>query len=332
MRGVAIRPKLFILLLLIAAGAAAYYFLFYRPAHRPAIEVVYVLPDSVDLVNAPVRVRITVATAKSGDRVEVLERSGDWARVRLANGVEGWVEASQLLDAQTYSRAVQLLGQLEKDLPQSVGHTATVANVRLEPSRDAPQVAQFLANQSVEVFGRQVVDQPAAPGELPPSAPVRDVWYLVRSGKQAGWLLGRFVDLDIPAAISMYAHSVNMVAWLVLNTVDDDGRQVPQYLAADRSGTQEVDFTRIRVFTWWAKRQQYATAYVESNLNGFFPIRVMQRDSLPHFRLRLMDRKGRQFQKVYAMYGTIVRPLGIVEGWESDAIPERGVTKPRGAR
>jgi len=318
--------------LLVAAGGAVYYILVYRPAHRPPLEVAYVLADTLEVFNSPARVRVRVATAKSGDRVEVLERSRDWARVRLTDKTAGWAEAGGLVDVETHDRGQQLLRELKDELPQADGHLATVANLRLEPSRDAPQLDQLSPNQSVEVFGRRMVERPPQP-DAPPSTPaLREAWYLVRAGSKAGWLLGRFVSLDIPDAISMYAQSANVVAWLVLNTVEDDGRQVPQYLAADRSGSQEIDFSRIRVFTWWAARQQYATAYVESNLNGFFPIQVGKRDDVPHFRLRLEDRKGNRFQKVYAMHGTIVRPVGTVEGWESEDMPERPAARPKRAR
>ena len=37
-----------------------------------------------------------IATLKSGDRVEALERAGDQVHVRLASGREGWVRASYL--------------------------------------------------------------------------------------------------------------------------------------------------------------------------------------------------------------------------------------------
>jgi hypothetical protein len=138
---------------------------------------------------------------------------------------------------------------------------------------------------------------------------------------EAGWVLGRFVELDIPEALSMYAQGTNLVAWVILNTVEDNGQQVPQYLAADRVGTQEVDFNHFRVFTWWVNHHRYATAYVESGLNGYFPIRVAHRDGAPYFRLRLVDDSGRKFQKVYGLFDTFTRPVGIVEGWESDAMP-----------
>lgn len=41
-----------------------------------------------------------VATLKSGDRVEVIERAGDAVHVRLGNGREGWVRASYLTAAE----------------------------------------------------------------------------------------------------------------------------------------------------------------------------------------------------------------------------------------
>jgi hypothetical protein len=107
---------------------------------------------------------------------------------------------------------------------------------------------------------------------------------------------------------------------------------VPQYVAADREDTQDYDFTRIRVFTWGASRQQYATAYVESHLKGSFPIRVGQIAGAPGFRLRLEDARGRKVQKVYRMQDTIVRPLGIVEGWESDSIPQAAAARSRHGR
>ena len=112
-----------------------------------------------------------------------------------------------------------------------------------------------------------------------------------------------------------------MVAWITLDTVDDAGRQVPQYLTAERMGTQDVDFNHIRVFTWWIKDQRYVTAYVESGLNGYFPIRVMHSGRVPIFRLRLVNDEGNKIQKVYGLFDTITRPLGTVAGWESDAMP-----------
>jgi hypothetical protein len=306
---------------LATAGGAAYYYYVYRPAHAVPVEVAYILPESVGVVDSPAEIRLGVAVLSQGDRVEVLQRTRNWARVRMADGRAGWVEASFLLDAASFEKAQQLFRELVDAQPQAAGHTVGAGNLRVEPSRDAAQLAQLPTNQNVEIFGRRLVERLPPPGTPPPSEAPREAWYLVRAGSKAGWVLGRLIGLDIPEPIAMYAQSINLVGWVVLNTVDDNGRPVPQYLVADRQQTQECDFNHIRVFTWWAKKQQYVTAYVESKLNGYFPIRVTQVAGIPHFRLRLVDKEGRKFQRVYRMFDTIVRPVGTVEGWESDAMP-----------
>lgn len=318
-------------MLVLAATAAAYY-RFVRHAAEPAsTEIAYILPESAPVSDSPAEIRLGVATLAEGDRVEVLERTPHWARVRMEDGRSGWLEADDLLDAASYEKGRRLLVELQKEQPQAAGHPGGLANLRVEPSREATQIGQLAANQRVDIFDRQLVDRPTAPGAAN-AEPVRDVWYLVRAGREAGWVLGRLISLDVPDAIGRYAQSFNMVGWLVLNAVQDGERQVPQYLVVDRVGTQEFDFNHIRVFTWWSKRQEYVTAYVESNLDGHFPIRVRQIDGMPYFRLRLVGKSGEKFQKVYRLDDTIVRPVGTVEGWESDAMPARPERRGRRGR
>ena len=302
------------------AGASAYYYYVYRPAHLPPVEVGYVLPPIVQVVDTPAEVRINVGELKSGERVEITKRTRNWAQILAADRLTGWVEAKDLLDSQTYESGQKLLRGLLALPAQAEGHTSAEVNLRLEPSRDAVQLAQLPGSLKVQVFGRRLVDRPESADQ--PAAPkIRDAWYLIRADARAGWVMGRFVILDIPEGLSPYAQESNLVAWVVLNTVDDGGQPVPQYLAADRVGSQDVDFSHIRVFTWWVKEHKYVTAYVESNLKGYFPIKVDDIDGAPHFRLRLMDDQGGKFQKVYGLFDTITRPVGTVPGWESDAMP-----------
>ena len=293
------------------------------------VEVAYVLPESVGVVDSPAEIRLGVTTLKQGDRVEVLDRTRNWSKVRLQDGRVGWMETGNLIDSNSFEKGQQLLKELQTEQPQAVGHVANAANLRVEPARDAVQLMQLPANHKLEVFGRRMVERASQPGGPPSVEPARDAWYLVRAGSKAGWVLGRLVSLDVPEAITHYAQSTNLVAWVVLNTVEDNGRQVPQYVVADREGTPDCDFTHIRIFTWWVKKQEYVTAYVEGNLNGYFPIRVSQVDGAPHFRLRLVDKKGRKFQRVYKMFDNIARPLGTVDGWESQAMPALRVQTPR---
>jgi SH3-like domain-containing protein len=317
-RGTAIK-KLLLLLLLAALGSAYYYYV-YRPAHTLPVEAGYVLPESVEVVDTPAEVRIVVGSLKSGEHVEIIKRTHNWAQIRTSDNVTGWVENSSLVDSQTYEGGQKLLRNLLNIPAQAEGHTGGVVNLRLEPSRGAAQLAQLPENLKVQVFGRRVLDRTAPEGQ-PSAAKVRDAWYLIRADARAGWVLGRFVALDIPEKLSPYAQGTNFVAWVVLKTVEDEGQPVPEYLTADRAGTQEADFSHIRVFTWWVKDHKYVTAYVESNLNGYFPIRIAEINGTPYFRLRLMDDQGQKFQKVYGLFDTITRTVGTVPGWESDAMP-----------
>jgi uncharacterized protein YgiM (DUF1202 family) len=281
-----------------------------------------VLPTSLEVVDAPGEIRLAVESVKAGDRVRVLERAHNWAKVRLADGRTGWVECKNLIDSQSYEASQELLRGLESLPVQAEGHAPQSIILRFEPSRDSASLAQLPNNQKLEVFGRRVVARPSQL-DRPSSAPVKEAWYLVRADQRAGWVLGRSVSLDIPEPLGANVQGYNLVAWLVLNTVADGGRQVPQYLAADRAANQEADFTHIRVFTWWVKNQQYVTSYAESGLHGYFPIRVVQAGKVPNFRLNLVDKDGNKVQKVYGLFDTITRPLGFVDGWESNVLPTR---------
>jgi hypothetical protein len=48
-----------------------------------------------------------------------------------------------------------------------------------------------------------------------------------------------------------------------------------------------------------------------------------------HFRLRLVDSKGAKYQKVYDLFDTITRVIGTLDGWASDAMPQRPASKRR---
>lgn len=70
------------------------------------------------------------------------------------------------------------------------------------------------------------------------------------------------------------------------------------------------------------KEQTYAIAFKEGGLNGYFPILVTHEGSVPYFRVRLVDDDGAKNQKIYALFDTITRVIGIANGWQGDAMPE----------
>ncbi|HEV2349000.1 MAG TPA: SH3 domain-containing protein [Terriglobia bacterium] len=325
------------MILLIAVAGLGWYFLVYAPAHVVPAEVAYVLPLSVTVVDTPAQIRLDVTQLRNGDQVQVLSRTRNWAHVRVDDGRTGWLELKDLIDSQTYQRGRQELRDMEKIQPQASGHTSNEVNLRLDPSRQSAQLALLGPNEQLQIFGRRYVERASKDSDSPStdnndqgaSAAVREAWYWVRAGSRGGWVLGRYITLDVPPEISQFAQDVNMVAWLVLDNVPDNGRLVPQYLVADRMEAPQFDFNHIRVFTWWPKNQEYVTAFVESNVPGFFPILVSRVDDKPVFRLRLVDKKGHRYQKIFGMENTIVHPLGKVDGWESHAMPSIPVRRSR---
>jgi hypothetical protein len=132
----------------------------------------------------------------------------------------------------------------------------------------------------------------------------------VPAGPVAGWVLARFIELDLPDPVRDYASSagLHVVAWFELNRVPDgSGGEAPQYLVAGSHGGagQACDFTMLRVYTWGAKRKRYETAYVESDLCGNLPIRISSGAKGPEFQFPDVDEGGAV--RKYVMSQTTVR-------------------------
>jgi hypothetical protein len=319
-----------LVLLLVCGAGVAYYRKVWVPAHTVHGAAAYVLPRSLDVMDTTAQIRSVVGHLKAGDRVEVLATTAHWSKLRMPGDTTGWVETKYLLDGATYERGQAVLKTLGQQTPQAAGHLSTSTNLHLDPARDSLSLGELAQNEPLEIFARKMVERPPDPQATGKSPRRHDVWYLIRTKGSAGWVLGRFVELDVPAGIAVYAQGVNMVAWAVLKTVQDGGTAVPEYLVADRIGAEDVDFNHIRVFTWWLKNHKYVTAYVESGLAGHFPITASELTDTdyyaqrsPYFRLRLTDDDGHPYQKVYGLFDTIVHAVGTVDGWTSDVMPPR---------
>ena len=141
---------------------------------------------------------------------------------------------------------------------------------------------------------------------VPPSGPAANG----PAGPVAGWVLARFIELDLPDPVKDYASSADLhvVAWFELNRVPDgSGGDVPQYLVAGSHGGegQVCDFTMLRVYTWSKARKRYETAFVESDLCGKLPIRISSGAKGPEFQFPDVDEGGAN--RTYVMQQTAVR-------------------------
>ena len=310
----------------------------FRPKHE-AVGEAYVSERSVTLWSSVAQVREQLGVLLYGDHVDVLARRNENAKVRTATGVIGWVDGRYLMEPELWQRSNKLLKQAAAIPVQGHGRTKVPTNLRVEPGRNEPRVYQFTRNTPVEIVGRatadwvQVADEKESGGE--PAETKKEDWFLVRGtatrppgdgvvrnsaittttqpGDQtipiAGWVVARFVALDLPDQVREGSESANIrvMGWFELNRVADAEGEHPQYLVAGAHGPEGLpcDFTTLRVYTWNGRRSRYETAFIENNLCGAFPVRVgKDAKSEPEFRFQLMDKKE---ERVYRLIQTVVR-------------------------
>lgn len=285
------------------------------------------------------QVRQEVGELHYGERVEVLSRRNEYMKVRTPAGAVGWVDAHQLMEPSLWQRSIKLLDRVRNMPVQARGRTKVSTNLRVLPGRTEPRLYQFTRNVPLEIVGRGVADWVQSTDEKDSGEPQetkKEDWFLVRGiatrppgetssraqdtrtttepGDQtvpiAGWVIARFIELDLPDPVREGASSANIrpVAWFELNRVPDPSGDKPQYLLAATRGPegQPCDFTALRVYTWNARRSRYETAFIENNLCGQLPIGLGKgpKDE-PEFRFPVRD--GNKEERVYRLMQTVVR-------------------------
>jgi len=311
---------------------------FFRPKHEYLGEA-YVSERSTTLWSSVALVREPIDTLHYGDRVDIMARRNDSVKVRTVGGAIGWVDSRLLLEPALWQRSVKLLAAAKAMPVQARGRTKVQTNLRVEPGRTQPRLYQFGRGVPVEVVARTVADWVQVSDEREnreAQESKKEDWFLVRGlatrppgeasarssesntttqpGDQtlpiAGWVVARFVELDLPEPVreGMASANVRPIAWFELNRVESPSGDKPQYLVAGtrNSEGQPCDFTVLRVYTWNQKRTRYETAFIENNLCGQIPVRVDKGPKgEPEFRFRQMN--GPKEERVYRLTQTVVR-------------------------
>ena len=315
--------KLFVLALAVALLAGC--------GHRERVlESDYVSAPQVVLRDKLAPVFNQAGTAQNGDRVDVLDRDRRFARVRTASGAEGWVEQRYLVTQQVFDGFQKLKLQEQNSPVEGIATTRNDTNLHVEPGRDTEHLYQLPLGAKVSVLRREtveknlpgVVSRPPIGAKVSSSAkdmktPMED-WWLVRDPQaHVGWVLGRLIDLDVPLEIAQYAEGQRIVAYFVLNEVNDGDKKVAQYLTLTSEAKDGLafDYSQARVFTWNVKRHRYETAYREHGLNGVLPVTVShevfgKEGDLPVFVLRVKDAGGNVVERKYKMNTPMVRRVG----------------------
>jgi hypothetical protein len=290
------------------------------------LEIAYAGNRQVTLMSTTAQVRSPIVTVNFGERLEVLERFQDQVKVRTTAGLTGWISERELLTSDLWQKARDLDTRTAAMPAMARGHTRVLTNLRIAPGRETPRVRQLGKTIPVELFERQAVEVPTSAksseqdeGAADPPQAKREDWWLVRahSGDEqevSGWILGRFVALDVPSPLRDYASSAGMhiVGWFELNRVKEtSGNARSQYLVLGAHGPegQSCDFSMLRVYTWGIQRQRYETAFVDSKICGRLPMRLTH--SPPpagdtQFAFQDISR-GVPEERIYRMHQTIVR-------------------------
>jgi SH3-like domain-containing protein len=301
------------------------------------LEIAYVSAVQANLRDHVAAVYEKAGVVKNGERVEVLDHDRRFVKVRTATGAVGWIEQRYLVGQDVYDQIQKLTADNQNDPVQAQGTTRNDTNLHVEPGRDTEHLYQITSGEKLSLLKRGTAEKPGAfappsrstsratssanmPGSNPQNTgkkapvPVIEDWWLVRdSHNRVGWVLARMVDLDVPLDVAQYAEGQRIVAFFVLNQVQDGDKKVAQYLTVltEPKDGLPFDFNQIRVFTWNVKRHRYETAYRE-RMAGVLPVTVAQESFdkeglLPAFTIRVKDDNGNVAERKYKLNTPIVR-------------------------
>lgn len=150
-----------ILFLVLLAGCSS------EPEKAPVIGEGY-----VGALTLPVREELTaraktVATAKYGERLDIIGKRRRFLRVRTESGKEGWVDSTQLFDRDDIENLRALAERAAKAPSQGEATVFDVLNVHSAPNRQAPSFFQIQPEEKADVIIHQRAPRTAfVPPEL----------------------------------------------------------------------------------------------------------------------------------------------------------------------
>jgi len=139
-------------------------------------------------------------------------------------------------------------------------------------------------------------------------APPMDDWSLVRNSKgESGWVISRRLYMAIPDDVAQYAEGHRITSYFPLAEVRDGDQVKHVWLwTTIGGGDHDYDFDSYRVFTWSLRRHRYETAYIQRNVQGYFPVQ----SNSGGFSVCLAGDDGHRMRRNYSFVVTTVRYIG----------------------
>lgn len=167
----------------------------------------------VSVSSAPDASGERIATLKSGDKVELIERAGDEVHVRLASGKEGWVRASYLSAdeplrvrlAQREAELAQLKDQVDRLQGQLRAHPPAAASVANAPARAPAPASSVVPGNAATAVGEAPASIAPAEDPAPPAgamfsqaaATPRELWPWTLAAALLGLIVGFAVGVVV---------------------------------------------------------------------------------------------------------------------------------------
>ena len=323
----------------------------------------------------------TIATAKHGDKLDIIQIRRRFVRVRTPDGQEGWTDSRNLLSSKQMAELSDLAERSRKLPVQGQATVYGTLNMHPEPARGSTTFYQIQegvlvdvlahklsprVSQSAPVSGLDLIKKPAPPPrkkkkepEIPPpprppapglpadwvelsttrveepppppvqppeettgkkkkkrrtppkpSGPPMENWTLVRTKEgRAGWVLSRMLVMAIPDEVAQYAEGARITSYFPLAEVNDEGVIKHHWLwTTIRDDNVPYEYDSFRVFTYVVKRHRYETAYIERNVEGYYPTQATP-GAVPRFSLILRGDDGKLYKKTWIMEGYMVRKV-----------------------
>ncbi|HEV2200394.1 MAG TPA: SH3 domain-containing protein [Bryobacteraceae bacterium] len=141
-----------------------------RPPEEPSLGVAYAGPATLNLRKDLSSRSPAITTVRHGEELQILETRRRFARVRAADGSQGWTDANLLLSSQQMDTLKQLAARAAALPSQGSASVSELLNVHTEPARLSPSFYQIAEGASVEVVGHSVAPRQAPVPSIPNAA------------------------------------------------------------------------------------------------------------------------------------------------------------------
>jgi SH3-like domain-containing protein len=217
---------------------------------KAANKYVYVTARQTVLRDRVAAVSMRSGTAYNGEKLEVLERSRRFLRVRTPRGEVGWIEEKLTANQHTADQFEALRADHAKDPVVAVATARDEVYLHVAPGRETAHFYRLAGGDTLSLLERATVAKPISPeaayapheaagvapgpksagkaeklGSAQPAAPppvAMEDWWLARDAKgQTGWIYSRMIDVNAPDTLARYAEGQRIVGAYVLAHVQD---------------------------------------------------------------------------------------------------------------